>query len=374
MKKLITLTCLGLQLSYAQSIPKENIIAYYAFEQNAKDSSTYGRDLNAFSLQSGNDTVDTHLEFTESRIIGMHALRKSDKIQGCNFSFPFCDTITKFRGLQSPLLQNNATDGFSLSYWVLNRTGSSSSYSRHISLFDSISTVQFSGSVYSLITSQGSISGPQYDKFGFNFMPYSSSGNGYYVGNHNSDAQQNSNLSWKNVVYIFSKSDSTIKSYVNGQYNDSWKLNKHSFDYVFTQPFHLVTDQRAGIAYQVPAVLARAIDDVILFNKTLSESEISALQSYPEAPTLTHIKDQAIVQNNGVRAFKDNDRMTVESIESSIESIFVYNTQGVRIATYSGIGQRQFDLPSDALKNGIYIAQVQLSNQKMVSLGLCNIE
>lgn len=148
---------------------------------------------------------------------------------------------------------------------------------------------------------------------------------------------------WKHMVYTFDNTTSTAKIYINGSLVNSgafpaWSTSSGSLFYL------------GNLFGGSASAFNGAMDDLKIYNRVLSDSEISNLY------TNNTLSSSDFSQNNLEVALYPNpvrDFINIE-IENDIQSIEIYNIQGQKVLTSN---QKQINV-SD-LAAGMYMVRIQ---------------
>jgi hypothetical protein len=297
----LTATTLAQVPSY---VPSNGLVGWWPFNGNANDESGNGN----------NGTVNG-------------ATLTSDRFNSLNAAYHL-DGLSNNIYIANSFF-NNGYQGFSLSIWYnLDQLSNPNNANSSHTLFN---TSPHNGLSFSMNWGNSS-------KYAFYV------GNGTPATNWNLSAQSNQNVglnSWHHVVLV--KSGNIYSLYLDGVYENNWTSNTTILSY-FYQMYFGSTDPAT-----TSEVIIGSIDDIGIWNRALSQQEITALYNGCQLAVNTQPANQTININN-----------TAQFIVGSSDTNATYQWQtdlGVGFQNVSNAGQY-----SGANNDTLTVANVAISN------------
>ncbi|MFN3403273.1 MAG: T9SS type A sorting domain-containing protein [Cytophagaceae bacterium] len=300
-------------------IQRDHLIGEYLFEGNVNDNSGNGNNLKSVSSTTGNDTTRSEQNYHASRIANAFAYRKNSGSANASIT----DSIS--------IVFNNVNKDFSVSYWVYNNTGY---LAEHFSIHQELKISQFKG-------------GPGLEGYAFPSF-YIHMGSPEYKGCCFTSQFSGPTYSWKNYIYTFNSHDSIITKFENGVNLLTFKLNKNAYDMVFRDKFQIKISTS-----NTNAVVA--IDDILIFDKVISESEVESILNYPSEFTLGNILSEGYRLN--IFPNPANSYLEVEASEK-IKSVLIFDVHGKEIVHNTNVGASNIKLNAEAFPKGILFVRV----------------
>lgn len=168
---------------------------------------------------------------------------------------------------------------------------------------------------------------------------------------------------WTHFVFNVNFADSTIECFSNKEiYAGSKKIKMDAF------AMSMIKTQKLQLFEEDWHSLGESVDDIMIFDRALTESEAVALRNYPAIGTVdvgdgvvTGLNDQINDKDLKVQLFPNpsNGNISISSPENDINRIEVLNIMGKVIAVYDYSGTRDCNLDLEGLGEGWYMLNVK---------------